>query len=677
MSSSSTQHELLDEARAELARARNERDEASAAVRRVLGEIAALAPGQEEEKKRKDLESWEKAVARATADVEREERRVDVLSGVAPLVTRKRLHPAERGIGLFVAETFKQQRDTHTLQRAFELGDATPDDERRVMELAERLNGLAGNPDHVVVRKCYGELATLIEGHIDGGRDVLLAGSRGTGKSVLGTMMAVKFALRGRVVVYSHKSERMLLLAENIADEVRKELRKSLKEYDYDEELAPGVWMCGAQDADLFKSIGQSELTLAVHDVGEDPANFVDTAGSNVRLVVSSPNANKLRFLKQMVNFEKLFMPMWTLEELLMARRRCFPLVKEEWVRSRFDTMSGVARWVLHPKEGESERVQRAQIRNTRIGVMESVFLASSFEHLEPKREASGESSTPEQGSDLLFQVIPSDDYTDYTTAFSSDFVASELAIAFARASEEAVWSFAQAVRNNPHMGAFRGYLFEGRAHQILVSTQARNSQMQLRHLVKGGGGPEKPVPFAIGLLIENPFVRLEDVTEIKPYQYFRPGARNFKSVDSFAVLPQSLFDAALKRTGANASPENAYALVAFQITVSQNHDVNGSGLKRVKDHVQRVLKLPEPAPAPAPVPAPKSRRAKAPPPAPAKPKLLTYLVFVLDSNVLTTVQKIKKDDGDDFVDVTTVANAQFSLTLGSGFARLAGLVKQ
>lgn len=148
--------------------------------------------------------------------------------------------------------------------------------------------------------------------------------------------------------------------------------------------------------------------------------------------------------------------------------------------------------------------------------------------------------------------------------------------------------------------------------------------------------------------LNETAFRRLDELTEVRPLQYFRPGIANFESVDAFAVLPARLFDA--------AAEEHLHVLVGFQMTVSQNHPVNGSGMKRVLERVRAVVKD-----LPAPPPGRTTRRP------PQHPLLEMFLVFVTDGGAVLTKQKVKRDDGEDFVFPDAVAK-QFSASLGRGF---------
>ena len=151
--------------------------------------------------------------------------------------------------------------------------------------------------------------------------------------------------------------------------------------------------------------------------------------------------------------------------------------------------------------------------------------------------------------------------------------------------------------------------------------------------------------------------------------QYFRPRNANFESVDGFALMPASLFDA--------GKPDMEFVLVGFQMTISPSHPVNGTGMKKVRDRVQEIAKayrvVPHPVQAPAPTRAVPRRGAKPgaaaePPPEPLP--FDAYLVFVVSSDQVIKKQEVKQKAGEPFVDPDSVARRQFSISLGSGFDR-------
>jgi hypothetical protein len=149
-------------------------------------------------------------------------------------------------------------------------------------------------------------------------------------------------------------------------------------------------------------------------------------------------------------------------------------------------------------------------------------------------------------------------------------------------------------------------------------------------------------------------FANLDEVSEFRPWFYCRPRSKTFTSVDSFAILPAKLFDPA---------SNDEWAIVGFQVTVSSAHKVNGSGLKRVVDHVEGLRPAVQ-APAASLRPSRIQRPAQQPPPLPI------YLVFIGDHNALKDKQEIVRDDSAEMTrDLNDIK--QFSLTLDQDFQKL------
>ena len=342
--------------------------------------------------------------------------------------------------------------------------------------LAAKLN--EGQEEAADMHACYEPMAVAIERAFAGDpsatppvpptQDVLLAGSRGTGKSVLGTIIVLQAALAGKLVVYRHKGERILVVTEKLEQAAATKLHALLQEEGYAPLPAEaGVYeLKDSDDNTVFDYMSSFKETLVVHDVGEDLNHYVDTAGANKRLVVSSPNSRKLNYLRQEVNAERFFMPLWELDELALARTACFPGIPEATMHQRYEDMSGVVRWVLRAKIGEAERVQAAQVNNTSIQFLENVFRAGTlFEQLPSQRDQNGDA---DKGTDLIFKVVPTADWRSYTIDFVSERVGLALAHRFAQDNSDRVVAFAEAVSSNPALAAWRGHFLEARAHKLL-----------------------------------------------------------------------------------------------------------------------------------------------------------------------------------------------------------------
>jgi len=435
--------------------------------------------------------------------------------------------------------------------------------------------------------------------------------------------------------VYRHKKREMLLVSNALHEDALVELERLLTVHGLDM-LSPGVW--DAQEPKKFlSSVISSHHTIVVHDVGEYHGVEIDPGGANTTLIISSPNADRLKFLQQRPGTKRFYMPPWTEGEINITRETCYPSLDPALVAKRYKIAPGVARWVLAPRDVDVERVQVTQIGNVTLEYLRRFFLASSFEHLPSQHGVGGGA---DNGTDLVFQVVPTADWRDYHVDFLTPRVALLLAERHVQYDEATVKQFAQSVSSIPALASFRGRVLEARAHkELLVGVQ----RVPLRALIDGDAAPRI---IDIPPLNEAVARYLEDLIELHPLQYFRPSSATFKSVDGFAILEESLFNP--------KAPAGVYALVAFQMTVSPKHPVIGSGLERVLKDVQSKARLPQ-------IPA-KTRGGRVQ----EHPPLKLYLVFVTQSNVLCKVQNIKKDDGENFANPLSVA-PQFALSLGPG----------
>jgi len=153
---------------------------------------------------------------------------------------------------------------------------------------------------------------------------------------------------------------------------------------------------------------------------------------------------------------------------------------------------------------------------------------------------------------------------------------------------------------------------------------------------------PSKNNPFKAKqfpkLDITRAFERIEDLTTIPRHQYCRPFSKNFESVDSFTIMSKQWFDEMAK---------DEDVLVGFQMTVSAKHPVNGSGLKRVRERVEILVKK----------------------------KLPIYLVFISDSKTMVVKQPINTDKGETMVRDGFV-DKQFVLCFEGKFAEWTKLTR-
>jgi len=139
--------------------------------------------------------------------------------------------------------------------------------------------------------------------------------------------------------------------------------------------------------------------------------------------------------------------------------------------------------------------------------------------------------------------------------------------------------------------------------------------------------------------------MNMSDLNEVGDGQYVRPLIPNFPSIDSFAVVPEALF---------NAKSRKGMCLVMIHVTVSNEHKIR---LKHLVDVHDRVCELRD-------IQCTKGSKDVA-------PSLPVYLCFVADAYNIDAAQPYFKDEGDAlYVQVPKFGKAvhQFSFTLGKPF---------
>jgi hypothetical protein len=119
----------------------------------------------------------------------------------------------------------------------------------------------------------------------------------------------------------------------------------------------------------------------------------------------------------------------------------------------------------------------------------------------------------------------------------------------------------------------FRGYFLDENAHAALVIERV----VDLQQL---SPNPSRSAKIMWPEMVTTTFdhMNMLDLTSMDDLVYARPTFINFPSIDSFAVMPEKLFNE-------NAKP-NVMCLVMFQITGANTHKEVGNDLENVHDRV-------------------------------------------------------------------------------------------
>jgi hypothetical protein len=512
----------------------------------------------------------------------------------------------------------------------------------RVLALRSALSGRDDGPTSVFIRSCYvSHMQRVLSAFDSENGGMLLAGTRGIGKSVFGTLMVLECAQRGHMVVYEHVGTRLLLVGERVSDEVAAILARN----EYEPITQPGVYAIAQSDDVLFGALVSVKDVVFVQDLGDSPKSTAIKMGSSRWLVVSSPNADKLRYLRNQSFMKRLVMPLWSLQELQDAREQVYQQLpatryagySAEEVAARFEIYGGVPRWVLERPRARSgyfmpseEELEKA-VKTVGIDELQGVFRAATYIDI-PQQKVTG----------ILIHVVPADEEggplenDPPRCTFASKIIRERMVDELLDRQQFGVSTFINAVQIIPELGGYRGYALEHNAHRNLP----KGPEVSLR-LLGERATSSTILRFRLPRLARVVSFASKDLTDLvalAPLEYARPASKTFPTLDSFAVLPLLTFEPGAK----------GQCLAMFQVTVSGSHDVDGSVLKRVHAKVHDLLGMK------------------------AKEKLPMVLVFVTDVNGIKTRQKIQTAKGDDYAQGFGESFQQFALLLGSDFDRLA-----
>ena len=623
------------EAEARLGELRQQEKQEREAAEALRTAIEALSAGPEEEKKRRDLEARERALAATRAAIKDEEARLDAARGVGANARppKRRLTYATQELSKFLKSEIEAKR---RMLPFVELPSTATAEQRRV-DLAEALFGRSDAPTAVYFRACYGPLLDKVLAAFERPDfSVLVAGTRGIGKSVFGVLVALELAARDKVVLYEHLGKAALVvppqgLPASVAELVDK------AGFDGTGGVVGGVYDLVDKEEDrvLRAWLQDNPTVYRVQDLGDATADAsVTRTGKGKWLTISSPNAEKLKALRTSHLTTLVTMPLWSLEELLDARKVVYESLPSyagytpEEVKSRFEVYGGVPRWVLERQRQSTDRLFSAEdelqvaIKRIKMEDLESIFGAGSYITI-PKLDIAG----------ILVHVV-SDNNGKPAMRLASKEIRKFLLEELLSRQSFTVSSFVNAVRTIPELGGYRGYALEQFAHRALAAGVRGNvSTLDTR----------RDKTFTTLRLVELPrlagVVRflasdMADLTALTRMQYVRPTSKIWPTLDSFCVMPWP--------PGAPAD-----ALVMFQVTVASDHVVDGSKVKRVQQKVESLMGKG----------AFKS----------------TALVFVTDYNGVATVRTFVTDKGEPYKkDDPGSKITQYALHLDSDFEALA-----
>ena len=458
----------------------------------------------------------------------------------------------------------------------------------RILDIGYALFGGEASPTSLYYREVYRKLAPLVLEKLNfrSGAQVLIAGTRGCGKSAFGVVILMQLLQDNETVLYSTRSRRFLIIPEKPKKSHLESLAICFRELYYDtSQIKPGINEFKATgDIDLFQLLTDKDL-YHILDLEEDSKSIIPMSNVGRTLIISSPNSDRLGILHSATTMLKLYLPTWTKDEVCEANELIFKLDKNDLMDS-FCYLGGVAR-ILFEKKTLNDRLRElhTQIGNLTLSNMQEIFRSSAYENLPNSKSTY-----------LLIHVNPRKnhiskeiDFDDWETKFATEYVSQSLTERFLQDNHFQAQNIIAQVSYIPQCASWRGHMIECFAHHSL--TNKRNEFIPASNwceLKQNAKTPNIVLNTCRGI----PFTTSEFFTNLKfisfkPHVYYRPRSKNFKTADSFVIVDRATFEKWFPGVLPVLSPNQAmeveeFYLVVFQVTVSPQHIVDGPQLNLI-----------------------------------------------------------------------------------------------
>jgi hypothetical protein len=440
------------------------------------------------------------------------------------------------------------------------------------------------------------KIISYLETEESASRWLILGGSRGCGKSVVGSLVTILLAAKGHVVMYQHRGEIMIVLSDKIQQELRMRLDELMQIRGIPAlPQGTGVWRLDiAVHGRFYLDFIKQEFCIFVQDLGDDETAIPSRDGDGRRLIVSSPNASKLHHLERTNQYKLLIMPTWKLEELRKLEAKA-----PEAVEERFRRIKGIPRWVTDQPMHVTESAQDTQIENLPLDVLVSVIRCKSYIRLPSQVQ---KEKNDGRATDLIFRIEPKPGMngTECVVMVTSSYVYHKLAQRYVDSTSQELSALVANVQGVPELSEMRGKIFEAAVHRAF--TEVASVMSDKMSISKLGTKTLTRVVDDVATMKFAPqaaeFLNVSELPSVVTGTYYKPIRRNEKTIDSFAVVDEDFVkryfpgDPALKKYGKRVPKAKKRFIIFFQITVSAKHVVDGTVLKRTRDAVSGLLGL-------------------------------------------------------------------------------------
>ena len=255
--------------------------------------------------------------------------------------------------------------------------------------------------DFLYIRDWYPASASKILGEFAKERRnmTIVAGNKGTGKTVFGIFLVVEALREGFAVVYETARERVWIVGQNVnriereGDESREyiDIKAYFRAWKMTPVLEPGVYSLKDLDSDRFTDLARRHSVIHIVDVGDSYTAEINPKGPKV--IISSPNFDKLKRINEVHNVMYHYLPTWTWEEIENFNAH-LPAAEDDaknaYVRRdpddlklMFETFGGVPRTLFKRRSVKLAFTEIEKcLSDTSIDVLRQTFTFSTFAQL-------------------------------------------------------------------------------------------------------------------------------------------------------------------------------------------------------------------------------------------------------------------------------------------------------
>ena len=231
-----------------------------------------------------------------------------------------------------------------------------------------------------------------------------------------------------------------------------------------------------------------------------------------------------------------LFMPVWSEEELLEARRLVYPHLEEELVKQLYEKWGGSARYCLQWATDKAAQLELQQaLDDTDLGACV---------------KAVGNLESASAASNRILHFSVSDDYASATVVFASRYAERLLMNSLLKRGRAQLRQELASRLGERAYASFVGAAFEEIFHNMMET----GCELMCRDLEAEDAAPHL---LQFGACQTHIFLDKEDVSHVQTANYFIPVGKTFEAVDSI-LQPDSV----------------------FQVTTAADHKVSGKGLE-------------------------------------------------------------------------------------------------